>query len=82
VVGVYCDDNCKSVWADFQACTQKAFGTYTAAHNRGRGDGRDSFSARKTCYYMTDALEVRERKHNFNDQTGVAAKIKFGISQI
>ena len=24
---------------------------------------------------MTDALEVRERKHNFNDQTGVAAKI-------
>jgi len=75
VVGVYSDDNCESVRADFQACTQQAYATYTAAY-RGGGDGRDSFSARKTCNYMTDALEVcpeKLRKDGCTSDEGVMA---------
>jgi len=60
VVGVYSDDNCKSLRAEFQACTEQAFATYTAAY--GGEDGRDSFNARKTCNYMTDVLEVCPEK--------------------
>jgi len=77
VIGVYSDDNCKSVRADFQACTQQAYATYTAAY-RGGGDGRDSFSARKTCNYMTDALEVCPEKLRkdgcFSDEEVLAMK--------
>jgi len=77
VVGVYSDDNCKSVRADFQACTQQAYATYSAAY-RGGGDGRDSFSARKTCNYMTDALEVCPEKLRkdgcFSDEEVLAMK--------
>jgi len=75
VVGIYSDDNCESVRADFQACTQQAYATYTAAY-RGGGDGRDSFSARKTCNYMTDALEVcpeKLRKDGCTSDEGVLA---------
>jgi len=60
VVGVSSDDNCKSLRAEFQACTEQAFATYTAAY--GGEDGRDSFNARKTCNYMTDVLEVCPEK--------------------
>jgi len=53
--------NCNTVRREFQLCTQQAHATYTAAFRSGR-DGRDSFNARKTCNYMTSALEVCPEK--------------------
>merc|ERR1711864_3926 len=48
--------DCGKVHESFNTCTKKAYRTYTAAIAKGE-DGRDHWKARKSCNYMTDAIE-------------------------
>jgi len=58
-VGVWSD--CNAVRGEHQRCIKQAHTTYTSAFRSG-SDGRGSFNARKTCNYMTAALEVCPEK--------------------
>jgi len=48
--------DCGKVHESFNTCTKKAYRTYTSAIAKG-DDGRDHWKARKSCNYMTDAIE-------------------------
>jgi len=47
---------CKKKTDDFNNCTRKAHEKYAKAINAGT-DGRPDFQARKSCNYLTDAVE-------------------------
>jgi len=48
---------CKKIRLDFQNCAKKAHQDYAAAMAAG-DDGREAFSARKACNYITDSVEL------------------------
>jgi len=60
VLGVQGDDGlqarCRQVTIDFRACAQQAHGDYSKAVAAG-DDGRPDFMARKSCNYLTAAVE-------------------------
>jgi len=47
---------CKKVRLDFQACAKKAHHDYSLAMAAG-DDGREAFSARKACNYITQSVD-------------------------
>jgi len=49
-------DNCDQVVADMNKCNQRAYMTYQAAYQAG-DDGRPNWMARKSCNYMTSAVD-------------------------
>jgi len=49
-------DTCDQVLADFDACTLQAYNDYKVAFEAG-DDGRPDWMARKSCNYMTAAVE-------------------------
>jgi len=49
-------DTCDQVLADFDACTLQAYNDYKTAFEGG-DDGRPDWMARKSCNYMTAAVE-------------------------
>merc|ERR1719356_1861897 len=50
------DENCEKVRAEFDECAQKAYEDYKTAFQAG-DDGRPDWMARKSCNYMTAAVE-------------------------
>eukprot|EP00091_Calanus_sinicus_P011382 TRINITY_DN25815_c0_g1_i1.p1 TRINITY_DN25815_c0_g1~~TRINITY_DN25815_c0_g1_i1.p1 ORF type:complete len:202 (+),score=45.50 TRINITY_DN25815_c0_g1_i1:82-606(+) len=50
------EKSCSEVQADFDMCTQLAYKGYQEAYAAGN-DGRPDWMARKTCNYMTTAVE-------------------------
>jgi len=49
-------DTCDQILADFDACTLQAYNDYKTAFEAG-DDGRPDWMARKSCNYMTAAVE-------------------------
>jgi len=60
--------DCNQVKRDFNQCTKDAHKTYCDAMKKEKeGDGKEHFRARKTCNYLTDAVETCGNKLREND---------------
>jgi len=49
-------DKCSEATKAYNECSEKAYTTYKKALKKGN-DGRPNFEARKSCNYMTEAVE-------------------------
>merc|ERR550517_2031547 len=68
LVNLSAADECNQVKRDFNQCTKDAHGTYVDAMKKEKeGDGKEHYRARKTCNYLTDAVETCGNKLREND---------------
>jgi len=77
-------DQCNDVKKEFNQCTKTAHQTYLDAL-RAKEDGRPFYRARKTCDYLSDAVETCGNKlmqHDCNSEKNVNAMKAAQISKV
>jgi len=84
LAGVVQSDQCADVKKTFNDCTRAAHQTYVEAMAK-KEDGRPDFRARKTCNYLTDAVETCGNglmEHDCNTAEEVTAMKDGQISKV